>query len=102
MTFIIDSTRFRYPERPIVFLSVCYLLVGIAYVCGLGAGDTIACREPFPVKSARMGHLEMISTITQVRKTLKQLLIEQFNSSLNSFHFPFRVIDKQQVALYYL
>lgn len=64
-TFTIDSTRFRYPERPIVFLAICYLLVGCAYVSGLGAGDTVACREPFQ-PHARLGRLQMISTITQV------------------------------------
>lgn len=65
LTFIIDSSRFRYPERPIVFLAICYLLVGVAYVCGLGAGDTVACREPFQ-PHARLGRLQMISTISQV------------------------------------
>jgi frizzled 1/7 len=66
LTFIIDSSRFRYPERPIVFLAICYLIVGIAYVSGLGAGDTVACREPFSPHS-RLGRLQMISTITQVK-----------------------------------
>lgn len=27
-TFLIDRQRFKYPERPIVFLSGCYLMVG--------------------------------------------------------------------------
>ncbi|CAH1168764.1 unnamed protein product [Phyllotreta striolata] len=49
-TFLIDTDRFRYPERPIIFLSVCYMMVAIAYVIGFLAGDTIACREPFPSK----------------------------------------------------
>lgn len=66
LTFVIDSSRFRYPERPIVFLAICYLLVGCAYVSGLGAGDTVACREAFQ-PHARLGRLQMISTITQVR-----------------------------------
>ncbi|CRL00025.1 CLUMA_CG013313, isoform A, partial [Clunio marinus] len=64
LTFIIDSSRFRYPERPIVFLAICYLIVGMAYVSGLGAGDTVACREPFQ-PNTRLGRLQMISTITQ-------------------------------------
>lgn len=64
LTFTIDTDRFRYPERPIIFLSVCYLMVALAYVFGFAAGDTIACqrldtpadpipnlevREPIPV-----------------------------------------------------
>lgn len=47
MTFLIDTDRFRYPERPIIFLSVCYLMVAITYVVGWSAGDNISCRGPF-------------------------------------------------------
>ncbi|KAI8116582.1 hypothetical protein FF38_13221 [Lucilia cuprina] len=64
LTFLIDSSRFRYPERAIVFLAVCYLVVGCAYVAGLGAGDSVSCREPFP-PPVRLGRLQMMSTITQ-------------------------------------
>ncbi|XP_037826251.1 frizzled, partial [Lucilia sericata] len=64
LTFLIDSSRFRYPERAIVFLAVCYLVVGCAYVAGLGAGDSVSCREPFP-PPVRLGRLQMMTTITQ-------------------------------------
>uniref|UniRef100_A0A6P7F510 Frizzled-7-like n=1 Tax=Diabrotica virgifera virgifera TaxID=50390 RepID=A0A6P7F510_DIAVI len=63
-TFLIDTDRFRYPERPIIFLSVCYLMVAVAYVVGFLAGDTIACREPFPSKHGIITE----STITQGTK----------------------------------
>ncbi|XP_031640715.1 frizzled [Contarinia nasturtii] len=63
LTFLIDSSRFRYPERAIVFLAICYLVVGCAYVAGLGAGDSAACREPFP-PPIRLNKLPMYSTIT--------------------------------------
>ena len=43
-TFLIDSQRFRYPERPIIFLSMCYNIYSIAYIVRLIAGrDDIAC-----------------------------------------------------------
>lgn len=63
-TFLIDTDRFRYPERPIIFLSLCYLMVALAYVIGFLAGDSIACREPFP---ADIG-IQKVSTITQGTK----------------------------------
>lgn len=66
LTFLIDPSRFRYPERPIVFLAICYLVVGCAYVAGLGAGDSVSCREPF-APPVRLGRLQMFSTITQVK-----------------------------------
>lgn len=69
LTFLIDSSRFRYPERAIVFLAVCYLVVGCAYVAGLGAGDSVACREAFP-PPIKLGKLKMMSTITQVTNNI--------------------------------
>uniref|UniRef100_A0A182N382 Frizzled/Smoothened 7TM domain-containing protein n=1 Tax=Anopheles dirus TaxID=7168 RepID=A0A182N382_9DIPT len=70
LTFLIDSSRFRYPERPIVFLAICYLIVGCAYVAGLGAGDSVACREPFQ-SHIKIGRMQMLSTITQVSESLR-------------------------------
>ena len=44
LTFLVDSPRFRYPERPIIFLSLCYNICSIAYVVRLFAGrEAIAC-----------------------------------------------------------
>lgn len=66
MTFLIDTDRFRYPERPIIFLSVCYLMVAITYVIGFFADDSISCREPFPAPDGIA--VQTVSTITQGTK----------------------------------
>lgn len=43
-TFVIDTERFKYPERPIVFLSLCYFMVAIGYLSRIFIGhDEIAC-----------------------------------------------------------
>ena len=43
-TFVIDMHRFKYPERPIIFLSGCYLMVSVGYIIRLIAGhESIAC-----------------------------------------------------------
>lgn len=43
-TFIIDPERFKYPERPIVFLSACYFMVSIGYLSRTFFGnEDIAC-----------------------------------------------------------
>ncbi|XP_060517028.1 frizzled-2 [Cylas formicarius] len=63
-TFLIDIDRFRYPERPIIFLSVCYLMVASAYVAGFLTGDVISCRQPFPSKHGNV----RVSTVTQGTK----------------------------------
>ncbi|XP_069108770.1 frizzled-2-like [Argopecten irradians] len=48
LTFLIDMTRFRYPERPIIFLSGCYFMVALAYVIGFSLDkDSVACHK-FP------------------------------------------------------
>ena len=47
LTFLIDMSRFRYPERPIIFLSGCYFMVALAYVVGFAKGDEISCADKF-------------------------------------------------------
>lgn len=43
-TFLIDSQRFKYPERPIVYLSACYFMVALGYLARLAIGhDEVAC-----------------------------------------------------------
>ncbi|KAJ1519854.1 hypothetical protein ONE63_004096 [Megalurothrips usitatus] len=65
LTFMIDTDRFRYPERPIIFLSVCYLMVSTAYVFGYFAGDTIACQKVEPRQNLEIGKSERPALITQ-------------------------------------
>lgn len=44
LTFLVDSQRFRYPERPIIILSLCYNICAIGYLVRLIAGrDAISC-----------------------------------------------------------
>ena len=38
-TFFLDTARFRYPERPVIFLSSCYLLMSFGYILRLIAGE---------------------------------------------------------------
>ena len=51
LTFFIDMRRFRYPERPIIFLSGCYFVVSIAFFSGFVAKDRIACNDPVSEKA---------------------------------------------------
>uniref|UniRef100_A0A0K8S350 Frizzled-7-A n=1 Tax=Lygus hesperus TaxID=30085 RepID=A0A0K8S350_LYGHE len=67
LTFMIDTERFRYPERPIVFLSLCYLMVAASYLAGASSGNTAACRKPFP-PPLDLPSLQMVSTVTQGTK----------------------------------
>ncbi|XP_061924421.1 frizzled-5 [Entelurus aequoreus] len=43
-TFLMDTQRFKYPERPIIFLAACYLFVSLGYMLRLVAGhQRVAC-----------------------------------------------------------
>lgn len=48
LTFLIDMTRFRYPERPIIFLSGCYFMVALAYVIGFSLDKEVVACNRFP------------------------------------------------------
>lgn len=44
ITFLIDTQRFKYPERPIVFLSACYFVVSLGYLARSALShEEIAC-----------------------------------------------------------
>lgn len=54
-TFIIDTERFKYPERPIVFLSACYFMVAIGFLSRTFLGnEEIAC-DGRAIKQASSG-----------------------------------------------
>ena len=43
-TFLIDMQRFKYPERPIIFLSACYMMVSVGYIIRIVMGHAaVAC-----------------------------------------------------------
>lgn len=48
LTFMIDRERFKYPERPIIFLSGCYVVIALVYIVGFFQGDEVACKAPPP------------------------------------------------------
>jgi len=46
LTFLLDTSRFKYPERPIIFLSVCYAIYSVAYMIRAVTGaNAIACDQ---------------------------------------------------------
>ncbi|XP_062312764.1 frizzled-7a [Osmerus eperlanus] len=47
LTYLVDMRRFRYPERPIIFLSGCYFMVAVAYAAGFFLEDKIVCIDKF-------------------------------------------------------
>lgn len=43
LTYLMDHRRFRYPQRPVIFLSICYLVVALAHLVGVLLGEQAAC-----------------------------------------------------------
>uniref|UniRef100_A0A8C2ZC23 Frizzled class receptor 7 n=1 Tax=Cyclopterus lumpus TaxID=8103 RepID=A0A8C2ZC23_CYCLU len=43
LTYLVNTRRFRYPERPIIFLSGCYFMVALAYAAGFLLEDKVVC-----------------------------------------------------------
>ncbi|XP_016091190.1 frizzled-3-like isoform X2 [Sinocyclocheilus grahami] len=58
LTFLIDVGRFRYPERPIIFYAVCYMMVSLVFFLGFLLEDRVSCNVASP------GHFRA-STVTQ-------------------------------------
>ncbi|CAL1530374.1 unnamed protein product [Lymnaea stagnalis] len=68
LTFLIDMQRFRYPERPIIFLSGCYFMVATAYVVGFALREKISCNEPFEPPNINTDKKDMLPVVTQGTK----------------------------------
>ncbi len=53
-TFLVNRTRFPYPERPIVFISLCYMMVGVGYAIPSFLGhEGIGCESRTDVAVVR-------------------------------------------------
>lgn len=63
-SFLVNMRRFRYPERPVIFISMCYWFIGLTYLLGLVLGDHIPCDKPLEPPNFMTGQ-QMASTITQ-------------------------------------
>uniref|UniRef100_A0A6I8NBB5 Frizzled-3 n=1 Tax=Ornithorhynchus anatinus TaxID=9258 RepID=A0A6I8NBB5_ORNAN len=50
LTFLIDVRRFRYPERPIIFYAVCYMMVSLIFFVGFLLEDRVACNAARPAQ----------------------------------------------------
>ena len=50
LTFLIDVTRFHYPERPIIFYAVCYMMVSLIFFIGFLLEDRVACNASSPAR----------------------------------------------------
>ncbi|KAA8583295.1 hypothetical protein FQN60_015841 [Etheostoma spectabile] len=48
LTFLIDVSRFRYPERPIIFYAVCYMMVSLVFFLGFLLEDKVSCNSANP------------------------------------------------------
>lgn len=48
LTFLIDVSRFRYPERPIIFYAVCYMMVSLVFFLGFLLEDAVSCNAAVP------------------------------------------------------
>ena len=50
LTFLIDVIRFCYPERPIIFYAVCYMMVLLIFFIGFLLEDRVACNSSSPAQ----------------------------------------------------
>lgn len=70
LTYAIDRDRFQYPERAIIYLSVCFMCIGLVYIMGFFLGDRVSCNDPYPspFPSGEVSNVQMVSTVVQGNK----------------------------------
>ncbi len=76
-TFLIDRRRFHYPERPIIFISFCYLVVAIVYLVGTisklagSRNQAFSCSDEIPVTSGRLSSSFIFQSLPNNESTYK-------------------------------
>ena len=50
LTFLVDVIKFCYPERPIIFYAVCYMMVSLILFIGFLLEDRVACNSSSPAQ----------------------------------------------------
>merc|ERR1719454_2424148 len=64
ITFVLDTARFSYPERPIVYLSLCYLFVSLGYIISYVVGpEKISCSASDPNRLSKSGGSNICSVV---------------------------------------
>lgn len=85
LTFFVDMERFKYPERPVIFLSGCYCMVALAFVLGFSVKDGVACAGPFPPDNRDIDPHSMRKVVAQGTKketcTIVFMLLYYFSMS---------------------
>ena len=71
LTFAVDSERFKYPERPVIFLSVCYFVVSVTYMVGVAIQYEAACSGPFYDLVEGFQNNKMQKVVTQGTKEVE-------------------------------
>ena len=52
LTFLIDKSRFKYPEKPIIYLSICYLFISLGFLLKYMIGhERVACELDGSIKN---------------------------------------------------
>merc|ERR1719510_491433 len=72
LSYLVDCSRFPYPERPIIYLSACYAAIAVGYVVGFAYDDKIACTEG--------GH--QVQHNLQLERTIRQGSMQDWRCTL--------------------
>lgn len=75
LTYLLDTRRFPYPERPFVFMSGCHFMVGAVYSAGVLLGDRAVCVDRF----SREGYRTVVQGTGQEVCTVLFIVLYYFN-----------------------
>lgn len=76
-TFLIDRRRFHYPERPIIFISFCYLVVSLVYIVGTISklsgrqNQAFSCSDEISVSNDKLSSSFVFQSLPNSESTFK-------------------------------
>ncbi|KAF2987835.1 hypothetical protein EK904_013642 [Melospiza melodia maxima] len=92
LTFLLDPHRFQYPERPIIFLSMCYNVYSVAFIIRSVAGaENIACDRENEKLEKLMVKIGVFSILYTVPATC--VIVCYFYERLNVDYWMLRALE---------
>ncbi|RNA27510.1 frizzled-8 [Brachionus plicatilis] len=59
-TYFIESSRFRYPQKPIIYMSICFLFISIGYMVRFMTGHEQACESDKSIRYSNSNNLSSL------------------------------------------
>lgn len=64
LTFFLDVRKLPYPERPIIYVTICFMFIAVILLAGYGFDDDVVCNKPVENQSMNFVTEKTVKQVT--------------------------------------